>query len=79
MIVALVSVGLCLLTESSLTAHHLADRSADLWIPLSTEDVCYLLEKQESICRWVAGLAPSLHPECYLGQTTWLRNTQGRD
>lgn len=70
MIVALVSVELCLLTDSSLKVPHFAESSVALSIPLLTEGVCYLLVKQESTYRWAAGLDPSIDRECFLDQKT---------
>jgi hypothetical protein len=45
MIVALVSVGWSLLTESSLKVPRFAEMSAAISIPFLPEDVCYLLVK----------------------------------
>jgi hypothetical protein len=70
MIVALVSVGWCLLIDGSPKVPQ--SHSVQLLMPLSTGDVCYRLVKQESTYRWVAGLVPSLHPVCYLDQKTYL-------
>jgi hypothetical protein len=66
MTVALLAVGLSLLTESSPKVRHFGGTPGEISIPPLPEDACYQWEKLESTYGWVAELVPSQHLECFL-------------